>query len=1079
LFPPGKFPRVALAVAGLLAAASIVILLAVQSPWLVHFLSNVTQTGVLGWATVCSYVVARRSSGYLRQLWNLWVASLALLTAGEAMVVYLASFRGTPAATPWPSDILIFLWVVPAAMMFIPWSAEEQGRIKWLHALDFAQAGIVAVTAYLYFFYVPSLWEVEGTHMFLRLRDVTLARDVLLALAFLLRAGTLPKNAARSFLAKVGVLFLIIGMFEYMGLSDFEVTGRAAEWTGMAWIVPFLLATAFAATWDTTKGRGLEAPRASQGGWVASQVLPVCIPLLVILMGPRIAREQMTLAWVTIGASFACSALRMVLTNQGQYRVAEDLRRAEQALRRSEHMFSAAFRGSPDAVSISLFPEGNIIELNESYTRLTGYSREEALTKTPQELGLWTDPELMAALRTRFRERGEIRDEEFQFRRKDGEIRGGRMSATTITLDGRVCALVIVRDITERKQAEEAVRATEERFRTLIRDLQVGVVLVRPDHEIQFANPAALQMFRTKRDDFVGRKVPELGLQSLYEDGTEMPLSTRPVARALETRQPIRGVVMGWRLPDSGEILWILGNAIPQLTKDGDVEYVIGSFADITDLKKAEEEKRVSQEMFTKAFHSSPDSMTISTLAEGRYIEVNEGYTRMFGWSREEAIGKTTLELGIWPDPAHREKLKEALRKHGRVSQMEFQLRTKAGQLRTIMASADVIELNGQACMLAVSDDITEWKRAQEDLRYSEERFRTLVQNLAVGVVLIGAEGQTLFLNPAAQRIFGMREEQLLGKKAWEIPLALMREDGSDLPKSMRPVPRVLATGEPIHGMVLGLRRPGTNEVVWIFGNAVPQFATDGKIAGIIISFADITDQKRAEDGLRQLSTRLLRLQDEERRRLGRDLHDSLAQSVLAVNLNLAQVTQGSATLDEGSRKLLREARGMLQDMSRQIRTLSYLLHPPLLDELGLASAVKEYAHGFSERSGIRLEVGVSPGFGRLPQDAETALFRIVQESLANIQRHSGSPTARIRLDGKPARIVLEVSDQGHGIPEARGKKLKEPGGRFGVGIVGMRERMAQLGGTLEIESSKSGTTVRATLPLKAEALHAASYPRG
>ena len=123
--------------------------------------------------------------------------------------------------------------------------------------------------------------------------------------------------------------------------------------------------------------------------------------------------------------------------------------------------------------------------------------------------------------------------------------------------------------------------------------------------------------------------------------------------------------------------------------------------------------------------------------------------------------------------------------------------------------------------------------------------------------------------------------------------------------------------------------------------------------------------------------------------------------------------------------------------------------------------------------------MGVSPAFGRLPQEAETALFRIVQESLANIQRHSGSPSARIRLDGGPERITLEISDQGGGISEAKSKTLKQPGARFGVGIVGMHERMAQLGGSLEVESSKAGTTVRATLPVKSEVLDAVARPGG
>ena len=164
--------------------------------------------------------------------------------------------------------------------------------------------------------------------------------------------------------------------------------------------------------------------------------------------------------------------------------------------------------------------------------------------------------------------------------------------------------------------------------------------------------------------------------------------------------------------------------------------------------------------------------------------------------------------------------------------------------------------------------------------------------------------------------------------------------------------------------------------------------------------------------------------------------------------------------------------------MSREIRTLSYLLHPPLLDELGLVSAVKEYAAGFGERSGIQLELDIQAGFGRLSQEAETALFRIVQESLANIQRHSGTQTAKIQLRGDTGRVSLEVSDQGCGMDKNALERGKGSGTRLGVGILGMRERMTQLGGKLEIESSSSGTTVRVTIPVRAEVPDAPSYPR-
>ncbi|MFI5072401.1 MAG: sensor histidine kinase, partial [Terriglobales bacterium] len=158
---------------------------------------------------------------------------------------------------------------------------------------------------------------------------------------------------------------------------------------------------------------------------------------------------------------------------------------------------------------------------------------------------------------------------------------------------------------------------------------------------------------------------------------------------------------------------------------------------------------------------------------------------------------------------------------------------------------------------------------------------------------------------------------------------------------------------------------------------------------------------------------------------------------------------------------------------------LSYLLHPPVLDELGLTSAIKEYARGFSERSGIVLEVDLQAGFGRLSQEAETAFFRIVQESLSNIQRHSGSQTAKIRLRGDATRIELEVSDRGCGMDQTAVERGRSAGTRLGVGILGMRERMTQLGGKLEVESKPQGTTVRAAIPLMAEVSNASSHSRG
>lgn len=397
---------------------------------------------------------------------------------------------------------------------------------------------------------------------------------------------------------------------------------------------------------------------------------------------------------------------------------------------------------------------------------------------------------------------------------------------------------------------------------------------------------------------------------------------------------------------------------------------------------------------------------------------------------------------------------------------MYFQ--TKRGETRVGQLSGILIELDGQLCALLIVRDITARKQAEEALRASEERFRTLVRDFNVGVVLLGADARIQFANHAAQQMFGVTMEQVQGKNSSQLDLICIREDGTEIPFDLRPGPLVFKTGQPIKNQVIGWRRPGSGEVLWTLGNAVPQFAQDGSISTVINTFTNITERKQAEEALHQLSTRLLQLQDEERRRLGRELHDSLAQSVLAVNLSLAQAMQPSDSLDERSRRALSEARHILQQMSREIRTLSYLLHPPLLDELGLVSAVKEYAEGFSERSGIKLDLNIQAGFGRLSQESETALFRIVQESLSNIQRHSGSQTAKIHLHTGSAWVNLEVSDRGRGMDKNAIERGNGSGTRLGVGILGMRERMAQLGGKLEIESNSRGTTVKATIPLGA-----------
>ncbi|HVI10655.1 MAG TPA: response regulator [Candidatus Binatia bacterium] len=221
-------------------------------------------------------------------------------------------------------------------------------------------------------------------------------------------------------------------------------------------------------------------------------------------------------------------------------------------------------------------------------------------------------------------------------------------------------------------------------------------------------------------------------------------------------------------------------------------------------------------------------------------------------------------------------------------------------------------------------------------------------------------------------------------------------------------------------------------------------------------------ERQRAE--VQELSSQLLQAQDDERRRISRELHDSTGQLLAALTMNLARLKSEQAWSNPEADALIDDTAAIVDEMSRQLRTMSYLLHPPLLDEAGLLSAVKWYLSGFSTRSAIDVSLD-SDELGRLPPEWEITLFRLIQESLTNIHRHSGSKTALIRLSRTDASVTLEVVDHGSGFTIARKSGDALP--KSGVGIPGMKERVRRLGGTIEISSNSTGTTVKAHLPIQ------------
>jgi PAS domain S-box-containing protein len=349
---------------------------------------------------------------------------------------------------------------------------------------------------------------------------------------------------------------------------------------------------------------------------------------------------------------------------------------------------------------------------------------------------------------------------------------------------------------------------------------------------------------------------------------------------------------------------------------------------------------------------------------------------------------------------------------------------------------------------------VFERKHAEMALQESERQFRAVFDNSLDAMLIADDTRRYIDANPAACRLLGLSKEQLIGRRIDDfVPEAALL-------KMQEIWARMVKQGEDQGEFRLQLPDGSIRDIEY---SAKANF-----LPGLHLSSnKDITERKRAEQALRELSARLIRAQDEERRRIARDLHDSTAQTLSALAINLALLSQRAPNLEGKASEALKDSLKLVDEASREIRTLSRLLHPPQLDDVGLPAAARAYINGFGQRSGIAVSVDAPERFPeRLPEDVETALFRILREALTNIHRHSGSATAHVGLAADSDRVILEIRDDGRGIPpEVMGCGPKAIP-RLGVGLAGMRERVIQLGGSIDIESGPAGTRVRTSIPL-------------
>jgi len=500
-----------------------------------------------------------------------------------------------------------------------------------------------------------------------------------------------------------------------------------------------------------------------------------------------------------------------------------------------------------------------------------------------------------------------------------------------------------------------------------------------------------------------------------------------------------------------------------------------------------------------RAVVESSDDGIISKDLNGVITSWNAGAQRIFGYTEAEVIGQPITI--IIPPELHGEERQvlQRLRAGERIEHYETVRLTKLGKRVDVSLTISPMKDSTGRIVGAskIARDITERKRADEELRKAHEELEIRVRertaelaqsnrllqaqiqeriqaqealerqtavlreqsrllDLANDAIFIrGFDGTISYWNEGAERLYGRTKEEALENRSG---MLLQTE----FPIPFEEIREVLVREGSWEGELIHTRRDGSRVTVnsrWTLWRSA-----EGNPLGWLQINTDITGRKRAEESLRALTARLLQLQDDERRRIARELHDSAGQILVALDINLSLV-QKNEGLAPNAANAVRESIALVQQLSKELRTTSHLLHPPLLDESGLPSAVCWFVDGFAKRSKIPVDLEIAPDLGRLPRELETTIFRMVQECLTNIHRHSGSPTASIRIARNSNHVSVAVRDRGKGMSADNYRNSFGPI-TPGVGIQGMRERVRQLGGHLQIHSGSSGTTVRATLPV-------------
>jgi PAS domain S-box-containing protein len=554
----------------------------------------------------------------------------------------------------------------------------------------------------------------------------------------------------------------------------------------------------------------------------------------------------------------------------------------------------------------------------------------------------------------------------------------------------------------------------------------------------------------------------------------------------MSLRKSKLSVLKGRSAPE-GEAGSVHGNAEPTAPS------LTSSAAGLEELPLLRQEAERVASLLSAIVDSSDDAIVSKNL-DGIITSWNKSAERLFGWTAQEVIGRS-INVIIPSDRREEERnILEHLRRGERVDHFEtVRIRKDGSTLDISLTISPVKDRTGRVIGASkVERDISERKR----MELERQKFVTLADRCTEFIGMCDMEGRPFYVIDAALRLVGLSSLEELS--AVRVQDFFFPEDQEFITEQF--FPKVLRDGA--GEIEIRFRHFKTGAAIWMIYNVFAINDREGHPIAVGTFSQNITQRKQAEEALRRseemfrhlsetldsevrirtseleqrnaeviagterlrvLTRQMMQMQDDERRRIARELHDSAGQLLAVLNMKLVQLAQ---VVRPELTEEAREAERLVQQLTKEIRTTSYLLHPPLLDEIGLQAALGWYVQGLVERSRLDIRLSIAPDLGRLLPELELVIFRLVQECLTNVHRHSGSQSAEIQVARRADSVWVEVRDQGHGVSPEKLAEIQAQAG--GVGIRGMRERVRQFGGELAIDSNDSGTTIRVMLPSRA-----------